>query len=86
MKDVRYPHHNVYTEVCSSRSYHCFLLMVWGAGLCVHDSSERVQIISLIDACEARTGWPMSTLREDLRKEWQKVDSDDQGQDERSII
>jgi hypothetical protein len=86
MKDVRFPHHNVYTEVRSSRSHHCTLLKVWGAGLCVQDSAQRGQIISLIDACEARTGWPMSTLREDLHKEWQKADSDDQDQDIRSII
>jgi hypothetical protein len=43
------------------------------AGLCVQDEVKRNAIISLIDACEARTGWPMATLRNDLRAEWAKV-------------
>jgi hypothetical protein len=43
------------------------------AGLCVQDEIKRNAIISLIDACEARTGWPMATLRSDLRAEWAKV-------------
>lgn len=40
------------------------------AGLCVQDEVKRNAIISLIDECEKRTGWPMEPLRHDLRAEW----------------
>lgn len=43
------------------------------AGLCVHQDTQRESIISLINACEARTGWPMAPLRDDLRAEWAKL-------------
>ncbi|KAI0474060.1 hypothetical protein GGR56DRAFT_563140 [Xylariaceae sp. FL0804] len=46
---------------------------LFGAGLCAQDDVKRETIISLIDACEARTGWPMASLRSDLRAEWAKV-------------
>lgn len=43
---------------------------LFGAGLCTHDPVKREAIISLISDCEARTGWPILTLKEDLRAEW----------------
>jgi hypothetical protein len=43
------------------------------AGLCVEDRAQQDTILSLIDECEARCGWPMSGLREDLRKEWSRA-------------
>ncbi|KAI1084581.1 hypothetical protein F5B20DRAFT_522227 [Whalleya microplaca] len=43
------------------------------AGLCVQDDTRREAIISLIGACEARSNWPMSALRNDLRAEWAKI-------------
>lgn len=46
---------------------------LFGAGLCVQDEAQQETIISLIRACEARTGWPMATMQEDLRKEWAKA-------------
>ena len=45
---------------------------LFGAGLCTQEPAKRDAIITLIGACEARTGWPMSALTEDLRKEWVK--------------
>ncbi|KAJ9133450.1 Zn(II)2Cys6 transcription factor [Pleurostoma richardsiae] len=51
---------------------HC----LYGAGLCVQERSKREAIMSLIEACERRTGWPMSSVRDDLRAEWQRVDSE----------
>ena len=45
---------------------------LFGAGLCTQDSAKRDAIISLIRTCEARTGWPMSVLIEDLKAEWAK--------------
>ncbi|KAH8682131.1 hypothetical protein BX600DRAFT_447820 [Xylariales sp. PMI_506] len=56
-------------ESCQIMSAQC----LFGAGLCVQDDIKRNAIISLIDACEARTGWPMATLRSDLRAEWSKT-------------
>jgi len=47
----------------------------------VQETAQRNEVISLISACEARTGWPMSTLREDLYKEWKKYDFDDKDKD-----
>lgn len=46
---------------------------LFGAGLCTHDPVKREAIISLIGDCEARTGWPILTLKEDLRVEWAKI-------------
>ncbi|SPQ21344.1 f0f57b44-495a-4755-9c0e-584a402c59e8 [Thermothielavioides terrestris] len=46
---------------------------LFGAGLCVEDRAQQDTILSLIDECEARCGWPMSGLREDLRKEWSRA-------------
>ncbi|KAK7959330.1 uncharacterized protein PG986_004184, partial [Apiospora aurea] len=52
------------------------LLLIHGAasaGLCVQEEEKRKAILSLIDACEARTGWPMAALRDDLIAEWARV-------------
>ncbi|KAI1334051.1 hypothetical protein F5Y15DRAFT_315018 [Xylariaceae sp. FL0016] len=46
---------------------------LFGAGLCAQEEVKRETIISLIDACEVRTGWPMAVLRSDLRAEWAKT-------------
>ncbi|KAL4977574.1 hypothetical protein BDW66DRAFT_165476 [Aspergillus desertorum] len=46
---------------------------LFGAGLCVQTQAQQETIISLIQACEARTGWPMGTMQDDLRKEWAKA-------------
>lgn len=46
---------------------------LFGAGLCVQEEVKRNAILSLIDACEARTGWTMATLRSDLQAEWSKL-------------
>ncbi|KAI5917291.1 hypothetical protein F4810DRAFT_697009 [Camillea tinctor] len=56
-------------EGCQILSAQC----LFGAGLCAQDDVKRETIISLIDACEARTGWPMATLRSELRAEWAKT-------------
>ncbi|OBT93533.2 hypothetical protein VE01_08290 [Pseudogymnoascus verrucosus] len=44
------------------------------AGLCIQDSRQREAVISLIDACHRRTGWPTRSLSHDLREEWQQSD------------
>lgn len=49
------------------------IMMATLAGLCVQDEENRKAILSLIDACEARTGWPMAALRDDLIAEWARV-------------
>ncbi len=56
----------------------CFprLLTRVAAGLCVQDQMRREKIISMIEDCEMRTGWPMAPWRRDLREEWAKVDND----------
>ncbi|KAH8661565.1 hypothetical protein BGZ60DRAFT_530516 [Tricladium varicosporioides] len=59
-------------EGCQIISSQC----LFGAGLCVQDVAQRTEIIALIELCESRTGWPTSTLRDDLHKEWEKIDSD----------
>ncbi|KAL4800793.1 hypothetical protein BDV19DRAFT_375466 [Aspergillus venezuelensis] len=46
---------------------------LFGAGLCVQDPAQQEAIITLIRACEGRTGWPMGTMQDDLRKEWAKA-------------
>ncbi|CAJ2507402.1 Uu.00g085880.m01.CDS01 [Anthostomella pinea] len=46
---------------------------LFGAGLCVQEEEKRKAILSLIDACENRTGWPMAALRDDLIAEWARV-------------
>ncbi|ETS84673.1 hypothetical protein PFICI_02698 [Pestalotiopsis fici W106-1] len=45
---------------------------LFGAGLCVQDTDKRNVILSLIDACEMRTGWPMASMKKDLLAEWAK--------------
>lgn len=46
---------------------------LFGAGLCTQDPMKQESIISLINDCERRAEWPMSTLTADLRAEWAKV-------------
>lgn len=53
-------------EGCQMLSAEC----LFGAGLCTQDPKSRDTIIALIRSCEARTGWPMTNLIEDLRAEW----------------
>lgn len=53
-------------EGCQILSAQC----LFGAGLCTQESAKRECILSLIDTCEIRTGWPMATMRDDLRAEW----------------
>jgi hypothetical protein len=57
-------------EGCQIISSQC----LFAAGLSVTDETWRSEIISLIGACEERSGWPMSALQEDLRQAWRKVD------------
>ncbi|KAI0153698.1 putative Zn(II)2Cys6 transcription factor [Pestalotiopsis sp. NC0098] len=45
---------------------------LFGAGLCVQDADKRNVILSLIDSCELRTGWPMASMKKDLLAEWAK--------------
>ncbi|KAH7158220.1 putative Zn(II)2Cys6 transcription factor [Dactylonectria estremocensis] len=59
-------------EGCQIVAAHC----LYGAGLCVQEPAQRKAIIALVNACEDRTGWPMSTIRNDLRAEWHRVDQD----------
>jgi hypothetical protein len=54
---------------CQTISAQC----LFGAGLCVQSAPQQEAIISLIQACETRTGWPMGTMQDDLRKEWAKA-------------
>ncbi|KAL3444521.1 hypothetical protein BJX65DRAFT_297645 [Aspergillus insuetus] len=46
---------------------------LFGAGLCVQDEAKQETIVSFIQACGARTGWPMATMLEDLRMEWRRA-------------
>ncbi|KAI0144494.1 hypothetical protein GGR57DRAFT_332554 [Xylariaceae sp. FL1272] len=55
-------------EGCQILSAQC----LFGAGLCAQDEVQRCTVVSLIDACEARTSWPMASLRADLQREWAK--------------
>ena len=58
-------------EGCQIMSAQC----LYGAGLCVQNSSRREKIISLMEQCESRVGWaPMSKWRDDLRREWARAD------------
>lgn len=60
-------------EGCQILSAQC----LYGAGLCVQDVMKREKIIALMEACEARVGWtPMSTWRDDLRREWARADKE----------
>lgn len=59
-------------QSCQIMSAQC----LFGAGLCVQDAAQQETIISLIQACEARTAWPMNTMQSDLRKEWRKTAND----------
>lgn len=56
-------------EGCQILSAQC----LFGAGLCTQEPVKRDVITSLIGACEARTGWPMSAMKQDLRAEWSSL-------------
>ncbi|OAA35506.1 Fungal transcriptional regulatory protein [Beauveria brongniartii RCEF 3172] len=61
-------------ESCQILSAQC----LYGAGLCVSDGEQRAKIISLMEECEGRVCWPpMAMWREDLHKDWERVDADD---------
>lgn len=53
-------------EGCQILSAQC----LFGAGLCTQEPAKRACILALIQTCEARTGWPMATMTDDLRAEW----------------
>lgn len=53
-------------EGCQILSAQC----LFGAGLCTPEPARRAGVLALIQACEARTGWPMATMTDDLRAEW----------------
>lgn len=46
---------------------------LFGAGLCTYETRRQESIISLINNCESRSGWPMSTLTDDLKAQWVKI-------------
>lgn len=50
------------------------ILKVMIAGLCIQDLRQREAVISLIDGCHRKTGWPTRSLSNDLREEWQRSD------------
>lgn len=56
-------------EGCQILSAQC----LFGAGLCTQDPVKREAILSLIKSCEMRTGWPMSTMTDDLKADWAKL-------------
>lgn len=51
-----------------------YMLKLIVAGLCIHDLRQRESVISLIDGCHRKTGWPTRSLSHDLREEWQRSD------------
>ncbi|GKT45713.1 uncharacterized protein ColSpa_05894 [Colletotrichum spaethianum] len=58
-------------EGCQILSAQC----LYGAGLCVQDSSKREKILSLMEKSEDIVGWtPMATWRNDLRQAWTNAD------------
>lgn len=82
MKDAKSYHHNVYLEVSDIPILPKEILTLCIAGLCVQETSQRNEIISLITNCEARTGWPVSKLCDDLHQEWKRIDfADDRRND-----
>ncbi|KAG9247968.1 hypothetical protein BJ878DRAFT_476917 [Calycina marina] len=52
-----------------------------GTGLCVRFLQQRNEMIYLINLREKRTGWPMLTMKENLYKEWQKIDRENGDRD-----
>ncbi|KAL5341091.1 hypothetical protein BJX70DRAFT_386919 [Aspergillus crustosus] len=50
---------------------------LFGAGLCVQDEVKEQTILSLIQSCEARTGWPMGSIQDELKQEWAKGATED---------
>ncbi|KAL3425562.1 Zn(II)2Cys6 transcription factor [Phlyctema vagabunda] len=45
------------------------------AGLCIQDASQRGAVLSMIDSCHQRIGWPTKSLSEDLKSEWAKMET-----------
>ncbi|KAK0100673.1 hypothetical protein ONS95_007125 [Cadophora gregata] len=40
------------------------------AGMCVQDSRKRHAVLQMIDACRRRSGWPVSSLGDELQAFW----------------
>ncbi|KAL8404504.1 hypothetical protein RB594_009385 [Gaeumannomyces avenae] len=57
---------------CQLMSARC----LFGAGLCVQTAAQQEGILELMEACEARSGWPLDAMRDDLRAEWRKRDTE----------
>ena len=57
---------------CQIMSARC----LFGAGLCVQGTAQQEGIMELMKACEARSGWPLEAMRDDLRAEWRKRDTE----------
>ncbi|KAJ2904896.1 hypothetical protein MKZ38_006937 [Zalerion maritima] len=64
------------TELAGEGSQIMSAQCLYGAGLCVQNPVKRSAIIGMIEKCEARTGWPMGTWRDDLQAEWSVHDTD----------
>lgn len=60
-------------EACQVLSAQCLYV----AGLCVQDGRRRDAVLGLMERCEERVRWaPMTIWREDLRREWAKIDGE----------
>ncbi|KAI9902311.1 hypothetical protein N3K66_001663 [Trichothecium roseum] len=58
---------------CRMMSAQC----LYGAGLCVQEPARREAVLALMEDCEASICWPpIATWRQDLRREWEKVDAE----------
>ncbi|KAE9363811.1 hypothetical protein N431DRAFT_431996 [Stipitochalara longipes BDJ] len=40
------------------------------AGMCIQDSRQRESVLKMLNACRERTGWPISSLGEELQMFW----------------
>ncbi|PVH79520.1 hypothetical protein DL98DRAFT_560777 [Cadophora sp. DSE1049] len=40
------------------------------AGMCIQDSRQRQAVLQMIDACRRRSGWPVSSLGDELQAFW----------------
>lgn len=45
---------------------------LYAAGMYTHDATRREAIVELLGAHQARTGWPINCLKEELKREWAK--------------
>ncbi|KAJ9637825.1 hypothetical protein H2199_007319 [Coniosporium tulheliwenetii] len=45
---------------------------LYAAGMYTHDATRREAIVELLGAHQAKTGWPINCLKEELRREWAK--------------